>query len=294
MRKLNYLLLSLSFILLAGITSCSDDKDSDNPKVPVVKGTDEYFTLPGTSVSFTMRFIDGGDFWMGDADTSSDFLSAQPVHRVYLSGFWLGETEVTQALWRAVMNSSPLDSVKTFNLYGVGDNYPMYWVSWDAICKDDSASGYKCFLTRLNELLPLPNGHKFCLPSEAEWEFAARGGNKSKGYKYSGSNNIDDVAWYTANAGGATHEVKTKAPNELGLYDLSGNVREQLIDFAYVYTIDDAYNPLHETNEAHVAYHIIRGGSWNDNDIRNRSTIRLGGTDPTMSYFSLGFRLAIR
>ena len=126
-------------------------------------------------------------------------------HNVTLSSYYIGQTEVTQELWKAVMGSNPS--------YFKGDNLPVEQVNWDDCQR---------FITKLNIL----TGRQFRLPTEAEWEFAARGGTKSQGYSYSGSNNIDEVAWYGNNSSRKTHEVATKSSNEIGIYDMSGNVYE--------------------------------------------------------------------
>ena len=141
---------------------------------------------------------------------------ATPIHQVTLSDYHIGETEVTQALWERVMGSNPSGHS------GVGD-LPVENVSW-----------YACqgFINELNALFE----ENFSLPTEAQWEFAARGGNKSKGYTYAGSNNVNDVAWYLSNSDNTTHPVATKQANELGLYDMSGNVFEWCQDYWGAYT----------------------------------------------------------
>ena len=159
-------------------------------------------------VSFTMKRVEGGAFTMGcTSEQGSDCYSDEkPSHQVTVSDFCLGETEVTQALWESVMGSNPS--------YYIGDDRPVEHVSWND-CQE--------FISKLNQM----TGRTFCLPTEAQWEYAARGGNKNRGYKYAGSNIIGDVAWYTTNTNDeGTKPVKTKSPNELGLYDMSGNVWE--------------------------------------------------------------------
>lgn len=157
------------------------------------------------SVSFTMVAVAGGTFTMGCSDSD-----ATP-HSVTLSGFCIGETEVTQALWQAVMGSNP----SKFK----GDmQRPVECVSYNDC---------KTFISELNSLTE----ENFRLPTEAGWEFAARGGNSSKGYEYSGSNSIGNVAWYADNSGSTTYPVKMKSPNELGLYDMTGNVWEWCNDW---------------------------------------------------------------
>ena len=171
------------------------------------------------SVPFTMIKVDSGTFMMGSEGVSL----ATPVHQVTLTDYYIGETEVTQALWQAVMSSNPSSNKSDVNL-------PVENMKWDDC---------QTFTTKLSKL----TGKNFRLPTEAEWEFAARGGNKSQGYTYPGSNNLDEVAWYQDNSGGKTHLVGTKAPNELGLYDMSGNVFEWIQDYYGNYTSEPQVNP---------------------------------------------------
>lgn len=160
------------------------------------------FTVRG--VSFEMVRVEGGTFRMGaTSEQGSDVWdNEKPVHSVTLSGYYIGKTEVTQALWKAVMGINP----SRFK----GDYLPVENVSWDD-CQE--------FIRKLNSM----TGQNFRLPTEAEWEFACRGGNNSRGYKYSGSNNLGSVAWYDGNSGNKTHPVGTKAPNELGIYEMCGS-----------------------------------------------------------------------
>ena len=159
----------------------------------------------------------------------------KPAHDVTLSTFYICQTEVTQELWQAVMGSNP-------SPYS-GTNLPVSNISWDN-CQE--------FISNLNQM----TGKTFRLPTEAEWEYAARGGNKSQGYKYAGSNNVDEVAWYSSNT---THAVATKMPNELGLYDMSGNVWEWCHDWysAKYYRTSPSVNP---TGPASGSNHVGRGG----------------------------------
>ncbi len=241
---------------------------------PVQPGGTTTYTVNG--VSFKMVSVSGGTFLMGaqNTDSSSSNYDADaydfeaPVHNVTLSDYQIGETEVTQALWQAVMNNNPS--------YFKGDNLPVETVSWND-CQE--------FITKLNQA----TGKTFRLPTEAEWEFAARGGTKSQGYKYSGSNTIGDVAWYTENSGDKTHEVGTKQANELGLYDMSGNVWEWCSDWYGEYSSSAQSDP---TGPSTGSYRVQRGGSWYDGAWGCRVAIRSGYT-PTYRNYYFGLRLAL-
>lgn len=218
-------------------------------------------------VKFTMVDVEGGTFQMGSSSGAKD---EQPVHNVTLSSYSIGQTEVTQALWLAVMDNNPSTSI--------GDDLPV-----NGLCRDDCLT----FITKLNQI----TGEHFRLPTEAEWEYAARGGNKSQGYTYSGSNTIDDVAWYSDNSEQKTHEVKTKGYNELGLYDMSGNVWEWCQDIYGNYNSDDQSNP---SGASWGLERVIRGGSWYNNAGGCRVTNR-ASEKPSLktSLYFIGFRLAL-
>ncbi|MGM9868694.1 MAG: SUMF1/EgtB/PvdO family nonheme iron enzyme [Sodaliphilus sp.] len=226
------------------------------------------FTVNG--VSFDMIAVEGGTFTMGateeqGADATTD---EKPAHKVTLSSYLIGKTEVTQELWQAVMRSNPSNVS--------GTNLPVERVSWDDC---------QTFITKLNEL----TGKKFRLPTEAEWEYAARGGNKSQGYKYSGSNTIDDVAWYYSNSSLKTHPVATKAPNELGIYDMCGNVSEWCSDWYGNYSSSAQSNPTGPTSGS---YRVLRGYSWYSDARYCRVSCR-GGFSPGITYGDIGLRLAL-
>ena len=225
------------------------------------------FTVNG--VSFEMVLVEGGTFRMGA--TSEQEVEAKsnekPVHSVTLSSYYIGKTEVTQVLWEAVMGINP----SRFK----GDYLPVENVSWDD-CQE--------FIQKLNSL----TGHNFRLLTEAEWEFACRGGNNSRGYKYSGSNKLGSVAWYNGNSGSKTHPVGTKAPNELGIYDMSGNVWEWCGDRYASYTSYSQTNPKGPSGW----YHVNRGGSWFSNARGCRSSYR-DRDEPTYRHDILGLRLAL-
>jgi formylglycine-generating enzyme required for sulfatase activity len=227
------------------------------------------FTVNG--VSFTMVDVEGGTFTMGaTAEQGSDAeINESPAHQVTLSSFSIGQTEVTQELWLTVMGSNP-------SWFKDDIQRPVEFVNWDE-CQE--------FITKLNEI----TGKSFRLPTEAEWEYAARGGNKSQGFKYSGSNNIDEVAWYSENSGSKTHAVGIKAPNELGLYDMSGNVYEWCQDWYGDYSADAQTNP---TGAASGNYRVGRSGSWGSGTGYCRVSAR-SDLAPTGASARVGLRLAL-
>ena len=226
------------------------------------------FTVNG--VSFEMVRVEGGTFRMGATSEQEDDAESdeKPVHSVTLSSYYIGKTEVTQALWQAVMGSNP-SSFK-------GDNLPVECVSWDD-CQE--------FIRKLNSM----TGQNFRLPTEAEWEFACRGGNNSRGYKYSGSNNLGSVAWCDGNSGGKTHPVATKSPNELGIYDMSGNVWEWCADWYGGYSSSAQTNPKGPYGGSS---RVSRGGCWGNGVRRCRSSVR-GIINPAIRGIALGLRLAL-
>ena len=225
-------------------------------------GKTKTYTVKG--ISFDMVFVEGGTFLMGSNDGG---YSEKPTHQVTLSDYYLGQTEVTQELWEAVMGNNPSDFK--------GAKNPVNKVSWND-CQD--------FTRKLNSL----TGANFRLPTEAEWEFAARGGNKSRGYKYSGSDNLGSVAWYEDNSGNKAHPMGGKSPNELGLYDMSGNVWEWCADRFGSYPSSSQINP---TGPSSGSNRVRRGGSWFSITMFGSVTNRYSGT-PSLSDNDLGLRLA--
>ncbi len=242
-------------------------------KAPVVPaapqgGAVETITVKG--VSFNMIKVQGGTFTMGaTAEQGSDAYDwEKPTHQVTLLDYYIGETEVTQELWKAVMGSNPS--------YFSGTNLPVEGVSWNDC---------QTFITKLNQL----TGKKFRLPTEAEWEYAARGGQKSKGYKYAGSTTLSDVAWYGDNSSFKTHPVKQKQANELGLYDMSGNVYEWCQDWLGRYSSNAQTNP---TGQSSGSDRVIRGGSWFNSASGCRVADRYNNS-PGGRSGSLGFRVVL-
>ncbi len=216
-----------------------------------------------------MVYVQGGTFTMGaTSEQGSDADSDEvPTHQVTLSSFFIGKYEVTQGEWLAVMGHNPSEFK--------GLKRPVEQVSWND-CQE--------FIRKLNNM----TGKRFRLPTEAEWEFAARGGNSSRGYKFAGGDNLDRVAWYYNNSGGRTHDVGQKSPNELGLYDMSGNVYEWCQDWYDSYSSSSQSNP---TGPSSGSYRVSRGGSWSFNAWLCRVSCR-SSFSPGFMLDSLGLRLA--
>ena len=221
-------------------------------------------------ISIDMVKVETGTFMMGATlEMQDSYDDEMPVHQVTLTNdYYMGKYEVTQALWQAVMGNNP----SKFK----GDNLPVESVSWKDCQK---------FISKLNK----KTGRKFRLPTEAEWEYAARGGKKSRGYQYSGSSNISDVAWYAGNGSNKTHPVGTKQSNELGLYDMTGNVWEWCQDWYGSYVSSSQTNP---TGAVSGSRRVRRGGGWYNNEENCRSSCRSGVT-PDARYYFLGLRLVL-
>ena len=262
--------VSMTCVALTACGSDGDDNGTPGGEVPASKN--KTFTVDG--VQFTMVAVEGGTFKMGaqktdgwadnfDADAHDD---EAPVHSVTLSDYYIGETEVTQELWNAVMGSNP-------SYFTIGTACPVECVSWEN-CQN--------FITKLNQ----KTGMNFRLPTEAEWEFAARGGKKSKGYKFAGSNTIEEVAWDFSEK---THPVKTKKGNELGIYDMSGNVYEWCQDFKANYSAAAQTNPKGPSTGS---WRIIRGGCYNGGVDLCRVTYRNSRKQDNYEKY-LGLRLVL-
>ena len=249
-------------IAIADVTTLMNFLLTGNGIEPIKK---EVFTVNG--VSFTMVEVEGGSFLMGATTEQAPYANGneKPVHKVSISSFYMGQTEVTQALWLAVMGTNP----SQFK----GDlNRPVEYVSWNEC---------QTFIGKLNEL----TGRQFRLPTEAEWEYAARGGTWTKKYVYAGSNNIADVAWYNGNSS-TTVAVASKAPNELGLYDMSGNVYELCHDYLR-FTGDVQIDPVGGSSNP-----AIRGGSIDYGASNARVSARWNDIT-TSHYKDQGLRLAL-
>lgn len=271
------------------ITATSEDRNrSVSCSVTVVEGE----TININGVSLSMVYVQGGTFWMGaQADDPAGqnydpdaFSWDAPVHQVTLTqNYYIGQYEVTQALWEAVtgITIEQQRNLKNpaFPLYGAGDNYPMYYVSWNEIVND--------FLPKLNQI----TGKTFALPTEAQWEFAARGGVKSNGYKYSGSDNVYDVAWYNVNSiNKGNRPVGTKSPNELGIYDMSGNVFEWCSDwYEKNYPAEPQTDPQGPESGSR---RVLRSGNWSSDGRLCRVSGRYSNYPSSPGYI-IGFRLAL-
>jgi formylglycine-generating enzyme required for sulfatase activity len=217
-----------------------------------------------------------GTFDMGSNDGDSD---EKPVHRVRIGRtFWMGKTEVTQDQWAALMGKH--------NVSFAGGQNPMESVSWT-----ECVEFCRKLTDREHGAGRLPAGYEFRLPTEAEWEYAARGGSKSRGLKYAGSDDVDEVAWYGSNSGLKTHEVGTKGPNELGLYDMSGNVWEWCLDDWH-----DSYNGApadgSRWGDGSGSFRVLRGGGWGFDASRCRSADR-NWLGPSYANVFLGFRVVL-
>lgn len=261
------------------ISSCGSES-SVEPIVEEPVAAD--FVEDTLGLNMKMIYVEGGNFLMGaTSEQASDAeFYEKVVRRVRLSSYYIGECEVTQGQWAKIMGTSvrqQADKAYAYNLYGVGSDYPMYYVSWEEAME---------FCQKLSRM----TGRTYTLPTEAQWEYAARGGKNVDGTKYSGSNSIDDVAWYYDNADFTTYPVNTKLANGLGLYDMSGNVWEWCLDwFDESYAVNDTNNP---TGPSSGSLHVCRGGSWRDGARNCRVSARYWNR-PVDRYDSQGFRVVV-
>ncbi|MBN2769204.1 MAG: SUMF1/EgtB/PvdO family nonheme iron enzyme [Spirochaetes bacterium] len=268
-------------------------------------GTSAYTNAWSVTITSSFVYVQGGTFEMGD-HFSEGYIDELPLHSVTVSDFYMGATEVTQAEWSAYMPA------EDWSLYGTGDTYPAYYISFYEIIKYCNLRSIAEGLTPCYTInsstdpadwgtVPISsnatwnasvcnwaaNGYR--LPSEAEWEYASRGGiHNADNYRYSGSNTDDDVAWYYANSGSTSHPVGLKVANQIGLYDMSGNLWEWCNDWYGSYTSDAQINPYGPTTGT---YRVKRGGSWDQNATSCRVADRNAGF-PSDSDYYIGFRLA--
>ena len=267
---------------------CATAQNPGQNSTPEVSQQASPESKPESEPLIEMVLVKGGTFTMGcTPEQGSDCEdNEKPAHQVTLNDFYMGKYEVTQRQWREIMGSGireHRDNEDTkLPLYGLGDSYPMHYVSWhDA----------QDFIGRLNE----KTGRNYRLPTEAEWEYAARGGNKSRGYKYSGGNTLEEVAWYHENSGESggksnpvAHPVGTKKGNELGIYDMSGNVWEWVSDLYGDYSGNPQLNP---EGPSTGWLNVLRGGSWLYNARPERVSLR-GNNGSINRSGHIGFRLA--
>ena len=249
MRIKIFKILMVIILLVAAITTCKQEKE--------------------TTKKPEMVYVEGGTFMMGctDGDCYNDGRE-RPAHEVTVNSFYIAKYLVTQEEWDAVMayNPSPL----------TGNDLPVESVTWNAAQE---------YIAKLNAV----TGKNYRLPTEAEWEYAARGGNKSKGYKYSGSDDVDAVAWYLTNSGNISHPVGLKMPNELGIYDMSGNVWEWCSDWYDNYSSASQINPIGPSSGSK---RVIRGGNY----VLWKQAVRVSmrsGWEPNNQNPYLGFRLVL-
>ena len=227
------------------------------------------------NVQFEMVYVEGGTFRMGATEEQGEdaYDWEKPVHRVTLSSYLIGKHEVTQALWKEVMLGNPSRNKQ-------GGDYPV-----ECVRRGDCQE----FIGELNAR----TGMTFRLPREAEWEYAARGGSRSKGYKYAGSDDLDEVGWYWDNSDKHTHPVGLKKPNELGLYDMSGNVREWCQDWFGIYKANAQTNPTGPQIDRVCGAHMLRGGGFRDLAMSCRVSDRSVDVGSVDNFVNFGLRLAL-
>lgn len=277
MKRIFYALIALCAFMVV-LPSCG------NPNTPSnqggnggVNGKGKEFEVKG--VTFKMIEVKGGTFTMGSLpNDESAYSNEWPAHSVTVSDFYIGETEVTQELWAAVMGISFEEKMEQWIWYphGIGDKHPLYDISWDEC---------QIFIQELNQI----SGMHFRLPTEAEWEYAACGGTRSKGYLYGESDYLSDFAWYIDNSNMETHPVSSLQPNELGLYDMIGNVQEWCSDWYEEYDSSSQVNPQGPTSGT---THVVRGSCWYYPPRSCRPKFR-EDFDPDFMSDCVGFRLVL-
>lgn len=261
---------------------------AQNPGVQQRSGTTRYnqqsysavpqdYFESALGLNMKMVYVEGGQFQMGATSEQSGADSDEyPVHSVTLDSYYISATEITQAQWQAVMGTSihQQASKAGYPVKSVGSDYPMYYVSWEEA---------RAFCSELSAL----TGKTYLLPTEAQWEFAARGGKKSRSSQYAGSYSVDAVAWYSSNSGSSQHPVGKLRANELGLYDMSGNVWEWCMDWYGAYTSNAQFNP---TGPSSGSIRVLRGGSWNTESSGCRVAVR-SSSSPSGRGDNGGFRV---
>lgn len=257
-----FVLTILVVVVLCGIFVFRNSSVSIQPDLSIPgQYAGECKTVMINGVKFSFRWCPADSFLAGSPESEEGRDKYEVQHTVtFTKGFWILETEVTQGQWKAVMSSNPS--------FFKGDNLPVEQVSWND-CQE--------FCKKCTELgLPIQ------LPTEAQWEYACRAGSSG-----AISGILDDMAWYWDNSGGTTHQIKTKKPNAWGLYDMHGNVGEWCKDWYGAYSAENVTDPIGPLNGS---YRIIRGGSWNRNDLHCRSARRRLDNQKNC-YYDLGFRV---
>lgn len=244
-------------------------------------GNNQNFTEDAWGINMKMIWVEGGEFMMGCTSEQSDCDDDENVHRVIVDGFYIGMLEVTQSQWEKVVGTSVYQQRDKANtswpMRGTGADYPMYYVSWDEAVE-------------FCRILSNKTGKTYTLPTEAQWEYAARGGKKADGTKYAGSNMIDAIAWYTNNSSSSTHPCNTKRANALGIYDMSGNVWEWCTDwYSDSYDSYDTNNPVGPSSGSD---RVDRGGSWGSGAGNCRVAYR-DNNPPSSRRPYLGFRVVL-
>ena len=261
--KKSMAVLSMLLVCLWSINTFGDEP------VPV---KDEPWTISGLGMQFV--YVAPGTFQMGSNNGGAD---EKPVHAVTISkGYWIGKYEVTQDEYQAIIGSNPSTSI--------GGRKPVQNVRWN-----DAVSFCQKLTERERAAGRLPSGYEYQLPTEAQWEFAARGGSASKSYMYSGGDNLDSVGWYEPNSSSVTHEVGTKSPNEKGIHDMSGNVWEWCRDWKGEYSGDSVVDPA---GPASGSDRVRRGGCWRNIPAYCRVAGRYGSS-PDSGGARLGFRVVL-
>ncbi len=265
-----------------GVRAMYEVKTSSGKVVKeAMTSTSSSSTTTAQNIKADFKLVEGGTFQMGSTDERHD---ENPVHTVRVSSFYMCDHEVTQKEYRDVMGTNP----SKFS----GDNLPVERVSWYNAVEYCNKLSIKegltpCYTINGSSTTCNFNANGYRLPTESEWEYAARGGKKSNGYTYAGSNSVGNVAWYDDNSGSQTHNVKTKAPNELGLYDMSGNVWEWCWDWYGNYSSGSQTNP---SGSSSGSYRVERGGSWYSYPSNGRVAFRYYDS-PSRKYNNLGFRV---
>lgn len=273
--------------LMDGAQIANGGQSSNSGQTTIQSGRDFVETTAGLNMK--MVWVEGGEFLMGrtsEQHTKHEFILSDNdvIRRIRLDSYYIGECEITQEQWAKVMGTSIQqqagkagESSTYSGYYGIGPDYPMYYVSWEdaqAFCQE---------LSRMT-------GRTYCLPTEAQWEYAARGGKKPDGSKYSGSRAINKVAWYDKNSGSSTHPVKNKRANSLGLYDMSGNVSEWCSDwYESEYNVNETNNP---TGPSTGSKRVIRGGAFVGH-AKYCIVSRRGDSSPGLRTLIHGFRVVV-